>query len=125
MLTAPDRPYNGVVAQSAMAQENLRFHIVREQDSGAIECCRRQDGRMQEIATAPGGSDAMIDFFLGLQVHGTPEKCYETIVATQKRIGNDRFVCAFSYAGMPLEESERNMRLFARDVMPELQSYDV
>ena len=67
----------------------------------------------------------LIDFFLGLQVWGTPERCYETIVATQKRIGNDRFVCAFSYAGMPLEESERNMRLFARQVMPELQRYQV
>ncbi len=82
-------------------------------------------GRMQEIASAPGGSDAMIDFFLGLQVFGTPEKCYETIIGTQKRIGNDRFVCAFSYAGMPLDESERNMRLFAREVMPELSRCQV
>jgi len=82
-------------------------------------------GRMQEIASAPGGSDAMIDFFLGLQVWGTPERCYETIIDTQKRIGHDRFVCAFSYAGMPIEESERNMRLFAKEVMPELQRYQV
>ena len=56
-------------------------------------------------------------------MYGTPERCYETIVGTQKRIGNDTFVCAFSYAGMPYEECERNMRLFAREVMPELQRY--
>jgi alkanesulfonate monooxygenase SsuD/methylene tetrahydromethanopterin reductase-like flavin-dependent oxidoreductase (luciferase family) len=82
-------------------------------------------GRMQELASAPGGKDAMVDFFLGLQVWGTPEKCYETIVDTQKRIGNDRFVCVFSYAGMSLAESERNMRLFARAVLPELNRYQV
>ena len=80
-------------------------------------------GRMQELATAPNGAEAMIDFFLGLQVWGTPEKCYGTVVDTQKRIGNDRFVGVFSYAGMSHEESERNMRLFAREVMPELQKY--
>ncbi len=78
-------------------------------------------GRMQAVATSRGGFDAMLDFFLGLQVWGTPERCYETIVETQKRIGNGHFVGAFSYAGMPFQESDRNMRLFAREVMPELQ----
>ena len=82
-------------------------------------------GRMQEIASAPGGADAMIDFFLGLQVWGTPERCYQTIVDTQKRIGSDRFVGVFSYAGMPAQEGERNLRLFARTVLPELNKYEV
>jgi alkanesulfonate monooxygenase SsuD/methylene tetrahydromethanopterin reductase-like flavin-dependent oxidoreductase (luciferase family) len=82
-------------------------------------------GRMQELASAPGGADAMIDFFLGLQVWGTPERCYQTIVDTQKRIGSDRFVGVFSYAGMSAQESERNMRLFARTVLPELNKYEV
>jgi alkanesulfonate monooxygenase SsuD/methylene tetrahydromethanopterin reductase-like flavin-dependent oxidoreductase (luciferase family) len=82
-------------------------------------------GRMQELASAPGGSDAMTDFFLGLQVWGTPEKCYQTIVDTQKRVGSDKFVGVFSYAGMPAAESERNMRVFARKVLPELNRYEV
>jgi alkanesulfonate monooxygenase SsuD/methylene tetrahydromethanopterin reductase-like flavin-dependent oxidoreductase (luciferase family) len=81
--------------------------------------------RMQQIASAPGGADAMIDFFLGLQVWGTPERCYQTIVDTQKRVGSDKFVGVFSYAGMPAAESERNMRLFARKVLPELNRYEV
>jgi len=33
-------------------------------------------------------------------------------------VGNSHFVGVFSYAGMPWEEAERNMRLFAREVMP-------
>ena len=82
-------------------------------------------GRMQEIASAPGGAEAMIDFFLGLQVWGTPERCYQTIVDTQKRLGSDRFVGVFSYAGMPAAEGERNMRVFARTVLPELNRYQV
>jgi hypothetical protein len=82
-------------------------------------------GRMQELASAPGGAEAMIDFFLGLQVWGTPERCYQTIVDTQKRLGSDRFVGVFSYAGMPAAEGERNMRVFARTVLPELNRYQV
>jgi len=82
-------------------------------------------GRMQELASAPGGADAMIDFFLGLQVWGTPERCYQTIVDSQKRLGSDKFVGVFSYAGMSSAESERNMRLFARAVLPEIQRHQV
>jgi len=82
-------------------------------------------GRMQELASAPGGAEAMIDFFLGLQVWGTPERCYQTIVDSQKRLGSDRFVGVFGYAGMSAQESERNMRLFARTVLPELNRYEV
>jgi hypothetical protein len=33
-------------------------------------------------------------------------------------------VGVFSYAGMPWEEAERNMRLFAREVLPALQKLD-
>ena len=39
----------------------------------------------------------------------------------RRRVGNDHFVGVFSYAGMPPAEAERNMRLFAKEVMPPLQ----
>ena len=34
------------------------------------------------------------------------------------------FVGVFSYAGMPYDEAERNLRFFAKEVMPELQKLD-
>jgi alkanesulfonate monooxygenase SsuD/methylene tetrahydromethanopterin reductase-like flavin-dependent oxidoreductase (luciferase family) len=67
------------------------------------------------------GDDKVIDFFVDLQVWGTPEQCYDKIMDIRRRVGNDHFVGVFSYAGMPAAEAERNMRLFARDVMPALQ----
>ena len=45
----------------------------------------------------------------------------EVILDIHRRTGNSHFVGVFSYAGMPYDEAERNMRLFAKDVMPELQ----
>ena len=70
------------------------------------------------------GDEKVIDFFVDLQVWGTPEQCYERIVDIRRRVGNDHFVGVFSYAGMPSAEAARSMRLFATEVMPALQALD-
>jgi alkanesulfonate monooxygenase SsuD/methylene tetrahydromethanopterin reductase-like flavin-dependent oxidoreductase (luciferase family) len=67
------------------------------------------------------GDEKVIDFFVDLQVWGTPEQCYDKILDVRRRVGNDHFVGVFSYAGMPAAEAERNLRLFAAEVMPALQ----
>ncbi|MGI8925485.1 MAG: LLM class flavin-dependent oxidoreductase [Tepidiformaceae bacterium] len=68
-----------------------------------------------------GGADAATEFFLNLQVWGTPAQCRDKILEIQRRVGNEHFTGVFSYAGMPYGEAERSMRLFAAKVMPELQ----
>ena len=78
-------------------------------------------GRMSEIARERGGVDALTEFFLNLQVWGTPEQCYQKVLDIRSRVGCDTFVGCFSYAGMPWDEAERNVRLFAREVLPELK----
>ncbi len=67
------------------------------------------------------GEDKFVEFFMSLQVYGTPEQCYERIVTTRERLGSDTFIGVFSYTGMPLGEAARNMRLFASEIMPELK----
>ena len=80
-------------------------------------------GKMSEkIATY--GTDAVIDYFMNLQVWGTPEQCYERILDIHARTGNSHYVGVFSYAGMPYDEAERNLRLFAAEVMPALKKLD-
>jgi hypothetical protein len=66
----------------------------------------------------------MTEFFLGLQVWGTPEQCYEKIMAIKDITGAGAYNGVFSYAGMPWDDAERNMRLFARTVMPRLKAID-
>jgi alkanesulfonate monooxygenase SsuD/methylene tetrahydromethanopterin reductase-like flavin-dependent oxidoreductase (luciferase family) len=65
--------------------------------------------------------DKMTEFFLRLQVWGTPEQCYERIVEFKQRTGAEAFTGVFSYGAMPFDLAERNMRMFAREVMPELK----
>jgi alkanesulfonate monooxygenase SsuD/methylene tetrahydromethanopterin reductase-like flavin-dependent oxidoreductase (luciferase family) len=81
-------------------------------------------GKMAE-KIAQYGTDKVIDFFLGLQIWGTPAQCSAKILDVQARTGNSHFVGVFSYAGMPYDEAERSMRLFAREVMPALQKLAV
>ena len=69
------------------------------------------------------GDDLVRDFFMDLQVWGTPEQCFEKIMAIHQWTGNDSFVGVFSYAGMPLEDAENSMRLFASQVMPRLKGF--
>ncbi len=76
---------------------------------------------MYDRLTAPGGAEKMAEFFVGLQVWGTPEQVYDRIVTIQENTRADHYMGVFSYAGMPHDEADRNMKLFAREVMPELQ----
>jgi hypothetical protein len=82
-------------------------------------------GGFAERLNHGGGADAAIRFFMDLQIWGTPAQCYDKIMDVQRRVGNEHFVGVFSYAGMSAEESQRNMRLFAAEVMPRLQRAQV
>jgi alkanesulfonate monooxygenase SsuD/methylene tetrahydromethanopterin reductase-like flavin-dependent oxidoreductase (luciferase family) len=77
---------------------------------------------VQERITA-GAVDESVDFFLGLQVWGTPEQCHQKIVDTMERTGGEAFTGVFSYGGMPYEIAEESLRLFTHEVMPGLRKY--
>jgi alkanesulfonate monooxygenase SsuD/methylene tetrahydromethanopterin reductase-like flavin-dependent oxidoreductase (luciferase family) len=61
------------------------------------------------------------DFYVKIQVVGTPDDCLQQIAELQRLTGMDHLVTEFAYGGMPHEESELNMRLFADRVMLVLQ----
>jgi len=67
------------------------------------------------------GIDGMAQFFMDLQVWGTPEMCMEKIRDIQARTNACGFTGIFSYAGMPLELGRANQTLFAKEVLPELK----
>jgi alkanesulfonate monooxygenase SsuD/methylene tetrahydromethanopterin reductase-like flavin-dependent oxidoreductase (luciferase family) len=61
------------------------------------------------------------DFYVRIQVVGTPDECIQQIGELQRLTGLDHLVTEFGYGGMPHEEAQANMRLFADRVMPVLQ----
>jgi len=76
-------------------------------------------GAMQEHVNK--NVEDAIKFFMSIQVWGTPEKCYETIKNFTERTGAGSYNGVFSYGGMPYADVEKSLRLFARDVLPEVR----
>ena len=67
------------------------------------------------------GERGVQDFFVGLQVTGTPEQCYRQVMDIRGYTGADSLVAAFSYGGMPYGDAGKSLRLFASEVLPELK----
>jgi len=61
------------------------------------------------------------EFYVKIQVVGTPDDCIQQIGELQKLTGLSHLVGEFGYGGMPHEEAQLNMRMFADRVMPVLQ----
>lgn len=61
------------------------------------------------------------EFYVKIQVVGTADDCLQQIGELQRLTGLDHLVVEFGYGGMPHEEAQLNMRLFAERVMPVLQ----
>src|SRR5882762_8164872 len=61
------------------------------------------------------------EFYVGIQIVGTPDDCLQQVAELQRLTGLDHLATEFGFGGMPHEEAEINMRLFADRVMPVLQ----
>jgi alkanesulfonate monooxygenase SsuD/methylene tetrahydromethanopterin reductase-like flavin-dependent oxidoreductase (luciferase family) len=65
--------------------------------------------------------DKATQFYVSIQIVGTPRDCLDKIAELRRLTGTDHLVTEFSFGGLPHEEAELNMRLFADKVMPILQ----
>src|ERR1700710_903136 len=61
------------------------------------------------------------DFYLSIQIVGTPDDCIQQIAELRRLTGMDHLVTEFSFGSMPHHLAELNMRLFADRVLPVLQ----
>src|SRR5262245_59253587 len=61
------------------------------------------------------------DFYVKIQVVGTPDDCLQQIAELQRLTGLGHLVGEFGYGGMPHEEAQLKLRLLAARVLPTLQ----
>src|SRR5262249_59546096 len=61
------------------------------------------------------------EFYVKIQIVGTPEDCIEQIAELQRLTGTDHLVTEFSFGGIPHDDAEKNIRFFASRVLPVLQ----
>jgi len=62
------------------------------------------------------------DFYVSIQIVGTPDDCLEQIAELRRLTGVDHLVTEFGFGGMPHAQSEQNMRRFAEHVLPALHN---
>ncbi len=68
------------------------------------------------------GLDKLCSMYLDVNVWGTPEQIIERLHARREVVGEHDLTCCFRFAGLPYAEAEASMRLFARKVLPVVQS---
>jgi len=72
---------------------------------------------------AKHGVDGAALDFAKLMPWGTPDMVLEKLQFIRDTIDPQGFMLNFSYAGMPFDEAERNMKLFAKTVLPEIKKW--
>ncbi len=70
------------------------------------------------------GLEGMSEAYMEAQAYGTPEQVLEKLVSWRKVIGPFDMIVAFRAAGIAYEDAENSMRLFAREVLPELRNWE-
>jgi alkanesulfonate monooxygenase SsuD/methylene tetrahydromethanopterin reductase-like flavin-dependent oxidoreductase (luciferase family) len=61
--------------------------------------------------------------FTDINTFGTPQQILDKLAARRKTIGDFDLTVQVSYGGMPAKEAENSIRLFAKEVLPEIQSW--
>ena len=69
----------------------------------------------------PANLKKATDFYVSIQIVGTPDDCLQQLGELQKVTGHEHLVAEFSFGNLPHHESEKNLRLFADRVLPTLQ----
>ena len=55
--------------------------------------------------------------------YGTPEQIIEQFAARRELLGDFELATNFRFGGIPFDQATDSMRLFAAEVLPELQSW--
>lgn len=69
------------------------------------------------------GFEGMFERYLNVQCWGTPEQILRKYEQRRKALGDFNITGCFRYAGMPEEAAAASMRLYAKEVMPELRRW--
>ncbi|MFN0091684.1 MAG: LLM class flavin-dependent oxidoreductase [Acidimicrobiales bacterium] len=70
------------------------------------------------------GESGFLEMFMRATAWGTPDQILATLERRRELLGGFEYTTAFRYGGIPYEEAQASMRLFASEVLPVLKSWD-
>jgi alkanesulfonate monooxygenase SsuD/methylene tetrahydromethanopterin reductase-like flavin-dependent oxidoreductase (luciferase family) len=104
--------YHTAMTHYEMASERFGSHKSYEFYSGVSKYIARH------------GLEGAARDFAKLMPWGTPDQVLEKFALIKDTIDMNGIMCSFSYAGMPYDEVERNLKCFVQHVLPELKKWD-
>ena len=69
------------------------------------------------------GLERMAQHYLKVQAWGTPQQILDKLAARREIIGDYDLTVCVRYAGVPYQQAEDSLRLFAAEVLPELHAW--
>jgi alkanesulfonate monooxygenase SsuD/methylene tetrahydromethanopterin reductase-like flavin-dependent oxidoreductase (luciferase family) len=70
------------------------------------------------------GVEGYVKGFLGSNAYGTPDTILERFKERRDVLGPFELATCFRFGGLPIEAAEASMQLFAREVLPELHTWE-
>ena len=92
-------------------------HLAKVRGYKSYEALAKTYSKMKD----PAARTKATEFYVSIQITGTPDDCLQKIAELRRLTGLDHLICEFAWGGLPHEEAESNMRLFATEVLPVLQ----
>jgi alkanesulfonate monooxygenase SsuD/methylene tetrahydromethanopterin reductase-like flavin-dependent oxidoreductase (luciferase family) len=77
---------------------------------------------LQKLISTPEGEKRWKDQMFPMNPVGTPKQVRDQILDQRAMFAAERFVAGPRYGSMSMAEAERNLRLFAEKVLPDLKS---
>ena len=77
-----------------------------------------------EILKAAGKEQSLEDY-VNVQAWGTPQQILDKLEKRCQAVGDFEWMVMLSYAGLPLEDVEKSMRLIGKEVLPEVKSWGI
>ncbi len=71
------------------------------------------------------GLEGMTEGFLKAAVWGPPDRILRELETRRQVVGDFELATSFRFGGIPYEVAEKSMRLFAKEVLPVLQSWQM
>jgi alkanesulfonate monooxygenase SsuD/methylene tetrahydromethanopterin reductase-like flavin-dependent oxidoreductase (luciferase family) len=92
-------------------------HLAKVRGYESYEALTKTYAKMKD----PAARAKATEFYVSIQIVGSPDDCLQKIAELKRLTGLDHLICEFAWGGLPHEEAETNMRLFASEVLPVLQ----
>ncbi len=84
----------------------------------------RDHCRLDAQLLREAGMDDAANAFVDINTFGTPQQILDKMDKRRQQIGDFDLTVQVSYGGLTGEQAEKSMGLFAKEVLPELQSWE-